>query len=388
MEQACNGHSVMSMKKAGLYIHVPFCEKKCGYCDFYSVTNLALIDRFLDSLITEIRLISPAYKDWIFDTIYIGGGTPTLLNLQQIDRLWTAVFDHLSIVEEGEFSIEANPGTIDEENLSFLINLGINRLSLGAQSFQESDLRFLDRIHTLDDIYKNFEAAREAGFQNINIDLLTALPRLTQERYQKTLQEVISLHPEHISCYSLIFEPNTPFYKLLTQGELIALDSDEDANFHLFTKNFLEHRGYMAYEISNYAQNASVFCQHNLKYWAYQPYIGLGPSAHSFISPKRWSNVKSIKDYIDKLNQQILPLHNQEILKPEKLEFEYIFLHLRLKNGIDLHDYQKRFNEQFTKKYEKTVSHLMDSQMIQIMEDRISLTSKGRLLADEIASKF
>jgi oxygen-independent coproporphyrinogen-3 oxidase len=376
------------MKKAGLYIHVPFCEKKCGYCDFYSVTNLALIDRFLDALITEIRLISPAYKDWIFDTIYIGGGTPTLLNQPQISRLWTTIFNHLSIVEGGEFTIEANPGTLDEEKLSFLKNLGINRLSLGAQSFQESDLRFLERIHTLEDIYKNFEAARKAGFQNINIDLITALPGLTHDRHQLSLQEVVSLYPEHISCYSLIFEPNTPFFERLTRGELIALDSDTEADFHLSTKNYLEHRGYMAYEISNYAQNESVICQHNLKYWSHHSYIGAGPSAHSFISSKRWSNGPSIKEYIDKLDQQILPVHHRELVSPDKLEFEYIFLHLRLRKGIDLSHYQKKFKEQFTKKYEVAVDHLVESQMIQIREDRLSLTSKGWLLADKIASEF
>jgi putative oxygen-independent coproporphyrinogen III oxidase len=376
------------MNKAGLYLHIPFCLKKCGYCDFYSITRLQQQNDFTEALVQEMGLLSPQYKHLEFDTIYLGGGTPSLLSTKQLEYIWLNIQNYFTVSPQGEFSIEANPGTIDQERLSALRQAGFNRLSLGVQSFYESDLNFLGRIHSVREIYEGFESARQAGFENINVDLISAFPGLTGERFQSTLQKAAELRPEHISCYTLIFEPNTPFYRRLKLGELQSLSADEEAGFIEISNQELLKRGYTTYEISNYAISVDYFCQHNLKYWEHQPYLGLGPSAHSFISPRRWKNHRSVTKYIHSLKNDLLPIAQQETLNTDDLEFEYIFLHLRLREGLNLVDFQDRFRADFIEKYRIPLEKLDEAGLIDLHDRQLRLSDRGWLLADEVSSFF
>ncbi len=376
------------MEKAGIYIHIPFCQKKCGYCDFYSISNLSLIPTFVTRLINEIEIAATQYSDLQFNTIFFGGGTPSLLSTGQLDKILNSLYKSFSIYSNGEFTIEANPGTLTPKKIMALHQMGFNRLSLGAQSFNAEDLQFLGRIHSIEDIYSNFEASRKAGFKNINIDLITAFPGLSQKNFLNTLKNTVALKPEHISCYTLIFEPNTPFYTQMQRNEIIPLNSDEEAEFYQIVEEYLTSNGYSAYEISNYSRHKKYRCQHNLKYWYQSPYLGFGPSAHSFIAPYRWSNFKSIHEYLNNLSHNILPISNREKLDHNQLEFEYIFLHMRLKEGINLNDFSHLFNINFENKYKNSIQKLIDAQLVKKLNNHIKLTAKGWLLADEIISTF
>ncbi|MEJ2634466.1 MAG: coproporphyrinogen-III oxidase family protein, partial [Calditrichia bacterium] len=250
------------------------------------------------------------------------------------------------------------------------------------------DLKFLGRIHTVDDVLENYESARKAGFENINLDLMTAFPGLTAERFQSTLEKAADLQPEHISCYTLIFEPNTPFFARMKRGELQPPDNEEEAAFYEAANSCLASRGYSVYEISNYSRTPELRCRHNLRYWNHEPYLGLGPSAHSFLIPQRWWNVRPLTAYIKKLSGNELPIQEQETLDAATLEFEYIFLRLRLKEGIDLSDFEKRFHNNFIQRYKKVVDSLLKNELVIQNEERLQLSDKGWLLADEIARVF
>jgi oxygen-independent coproporphyrinogen-3 oxidase len=372
----------------GLYVHIPFCQKKCGYCDFYSVTDMKNLQRFTDALIREIQLTAAQYPNHIYDTLYLGGGTPSILPIDLFAKIWQALHDSMRISGEGEFTIEANPGTLNRKNLSFYKEIGINRLSLGVQSFHDDDLHFLARIHSYKDALDSFFLAREIGFHNINIDLMTAFPGLSPNRFQKTLEMAVKLNSEHISCYTLIFEKGTPFYARMKKGELTALDADQEADYYEMANAILSGAGYQAYEVSNFAKDRRYFSCHNLKYWGHQPYIGLGPSAHSFLTPVRWYNVKNLEKYLIFLEQNHLPIVKRENLKTGTLEFEYIFLNLRLKEGINLGEFKNIFKKDFQEVYTSQLKNLESSGMIEKSGNHIRLSSKGWLLADEIASIF
>jgi len=311
-----------------------------------------------------------------------------LLSPQQLQTIWQNIQQYFTVSRQGEFSIEANPGTISKEKLSLIQQIGFNRLSLGAQSFNENDLKFLGRIHSPQDIYDGYDSARQAGFENINIDLISAFPGLTHERFKNTLQKAAELRPEHISCYTLIFEPNTPFYRRLKQGKLQALTADEEAAFIEISNQELLPAGYTAYEISNYAIGSDHCCRHNLIYWEHRPYLGLGPSAHSFISPRRWKNHRSVTRYLQSLNNDWLPIAQQETLSVDDLEFEYIFLHLRLKKGLNLLDFHNRFQANFTEKYRTPLKKLNEAGLIDVHQRQVKLSGRGWLLADEVSSFF
>ncbi len=376
------------MTNAGLYIHIPFCEKKCGYCDFYSVTDKRYIQRFTDALIKEIQLAAAQYPHYQYDTIYVGGGTPSILPTGLFEKIWQSIHEFLDISAQGEFTIEANPGTLNKDNLTFFREMGLNRLSLGVQSFHEEELCFLGRIHSVRDVFENYSAAREAGFNNINIDLMTAFPNLTLQRFKDTLENAITLQSGHISCYTFIFEPGTPFHSRMKRGELKPLETDQEADFYEMANEVLSRAGYQAYEVSNFAAGRPFYCQHNLKYWKHLPYVGLGPSAHSFTAPLRWQNVRKLEKYLSYLEQNHLPIVKRENLNEHTLEFEYIYLHLRLREGIDLHEFTKQFHKDFMEKYLTQIRRLESSGMIQHTKDRLRLSPRGWLLADEIASIF
>ncbi len=376
------------VQPAGLYIHIPFCQQKCEYCDFYSITTLELMDGFVEALLREIALRAPQFQEFRFTTVFFGGGTPSLLSETHWERIWKALHHHFTILPEGEFTLEANPGTVDREKLQFLRGLGLNRISFGAQSFNESELRFLRRIHDATAIRESVHAAREAGFTNVNLDLMTAFPGITPQSFQYSLEEAVALQPEHISCYTLIFEPGTVFYKRMERGELHPLSEEEEIRYYQQAESFLHQHGYHQYEISNFARGKAFRCQHNLIYWQYHPYLGLGPSAHSFVPPSRWGNVRSVIQYIRKLQADQFPLDFEETLTPDQQMLEFIFLHLRLKEGVPLRAFQERFGQPLTSVYQKQIDTLLHKKVIHLTEEALQLTPQGWYIADEVATYF
>jgi len=376
------------MQKAGLYIHIPFCEKKCEYCDFYSITRLDEMDAFVQAVVREMELRAPEVANLKFETVFLGGGTPSLLNEQQIRYLWGNIQRLFQIDPEGEFTLEANPGTLDRNKLGFLYDLGITRLSLGVQSFNPSELKFLGRIHSVQEVFDTFELARKIGFRNINLDLMTAFPGITPQSFAHSLQQALALSPEHISCYTLIFEPGTPFYKKMQAGILHLYPEEKEAAFYEQARQILEPAGYIQYEISNFAKGDQHRCRHNLIYWQHDPYLGLGPSAHSFLNNQRWANFRSLNKYINQLKNDQLPVDFQESLSNEDLIFEHIFLRLRLREGIELTDFRERFGLDFVSEFQEQIRQLSQENLIKSDRNRVYLTETGMMLADSIATYF
>ncbi len=387
-QKANAGSPQKSGGNAGLYLHIPFCQAKCEYCDFYSITQLDQIKQFVDALIKEIELRSPNFQEIAFDTVFFGGGTPSLLNESQLERIWETLFQHFQINPNGEFSIESNPGTLEYSKLAHFRSLGFNRLSMGVQSFNPSELKFLGRIHTVEQVFENFKNARKAGFENINIDLMTAFPEITEHSFLESLHQALKLKSEHISCYTLIFEPGTVFYKRMLRGEMQPLSEDEEAIYYEIVARELESHGYQQYEISNFARNPENVCRHNLIYWKHQPYIGFGPSAHSFLGNARFANRRSLAAYIKLLSNNNLPVDFREELTEAELMFEYTFLRLRLKEGLNLGDFYQRFGIEFNDVYDSTIRQLTENGLVYQQDDRLRLSSKGWLVADTVATYF
>jgi oxygen-independent coproporphyrinogen III oxidase len=305
---------------SGIYIHIPFCERKCIYCDFYSVENLNLIDRFTESLLKEIEIFSieaDFFNDSIFDTIYFGGGTPSLLEPAQIEKILNKLSQSFKISSNPEITLETNPGTVDKRRLLEFKNLGVNRISFGVQSFFDDDLKFLGRIHTGEDAFRCINDSFEVGFENVSIDLIFGLPGQTVEKWLENLKFAVSLNVPHISAYNLIVERGTPLHELVSLGKVEIPEDEIQAQLYERTIDFLENAGYVHYEVSNYAFEGFE-CRHNLKYWQYENYIGFGPSAHSFWINKRWWNFANLNKYINALDLGKIPVANFEILDEEK----------------------------------------------------------------------
>jgi len=374
--------------EAGLYIHIPFCEKKCDYCDFYSITALDRIDSFISALQKEIEIRSPIFSDYTFHTIFFGGGTPSLLKEKQVLQIWDTLTSNLSFIEKPEITVEANPGTLTHSKLSFLKNIGFNRLSLGVQSFNPDELTFLGRIHSAEDVYENFSFAREAGFSNINIDLMTAFPGITLDSFKKSLGETIRLRPEHISCYTLIFEPGTVFHRKMLKGQLNPLEDAEEASYYRLASAILKENGYHHYEISNFSIGENNLCKHNLIYWNHKPYLGLGPSAHSFFNNQRHANKRSLSAYLDALDMGNLPIDFQENLSDDDLIFEYMILNLRLQKGINLSEFRNRFGVDCSERFNSKIKYLSENNLIEVDDRYLRLSEKGWMFADSIAAYF
>ena len=369
----------MLFKKPGLYIHIPFCKKKCHYCGFFSIGGRPslLIEAFVDALKKEILL----YKDSFpqpFDTIYIGGGTPTVLENKKLEEIFSCIYKFMKIENDSEITIEVNPCDIDLDKAAFLRSIGANRVSLGIQSLRDEILSFLGRRHTRDIALKAYDTLRKAGFENIGIDMIYAIPNQALSDWIEDLKEIVSLEPEHISCYELTFEKNTLFWKMLEEGRIKQIDEDKKALFFFQTSFFLESSGYIHYEISNFAKNEEHISKHNFKYWIYVPYLGLGPSAHSFDGKRRWWNLSSIRRYCDLINKDIFPREDIEELSDEEMRIEKIFLGLRTKYGI-----KKGLLSDMS---DEAITFLVKEGLIEIRGERIIPTKKGFSLADQLSA--
>jgi oxygen-independent coproporphyrinogen III oxidase len=366
------------MKNNGLYIHVPFCRSKCTYCDFYSVTTGGLIGRWLEALETEMASYSSTFTH--FDSLYVGGGTPSLLGRDGMTRLFRALHRHFSVSGDAEVTVEANPDDATGEWPAFVQSLGVNRLSFGVQSFNGRELAFLHRRHDAAKAEAAVEAAREAGFTNINLDLIFGLPGQTMSGWLGTLERALSIGPTHLSCYQLTVEERTPLKAMIKDGT-VRLPSDEKAR-RLFslTSRFLQSHGFLHYEVSNFAASELMTCHHNQKYWRRIPYLGLGPSAHSFDGARRWWNYRSVAAYCNALEKDALPVEDSEHLSTEQIELERLYLGLRTSSGIALEDLPERS--------EAAVRQLRKARLVRLRQNRITPTVRGYLVADSLPVLF
>lgn len=374
------------MDRCGLYIHIPFCKRKCLYCDFPSYDRIEyLIPSYIHALQKEIKLIALKYPNIQLKSIFIGGGTPTYMDSQYIKEIMKTVRMYFTIEEDPEISIEGNPGTFDFKKLVDYRKAGINRLSIGLQAWQNDLLRKLGRIHTQKEFLQGFQAARDAGFSNVNVDLMFGLPNQSLEDWQETLNKVVVLRPTHLSCYSLIVEKGTPFYTMQNQGNLF-LDEDLEREMYYYTKNYLKLEGYHHYEISNFSK-PGFECKHNLIYWEMTPYIGVGVAAHSFIQGFRYANTQSISKFIELLEKDILPIVDKNRETQEYFMQEFMFLGMRKIDGISQKNFYDLFGKNINELYGDVLKKLEDKRLITIGEN-ICLTSKGLDFANYVFQSF
>ncbi|MBS4029451.1 MAG: radical SAM family heme chaperone HemW [Ignavibacteriales bacterium] len=373
---------------SSLYFHIPFCERKCIYCDFYSIETLSPIEEFLSALKIEIALQEQFHGEK-FETIFFGGGTPSLLSPPQLENIFNLIYKHFSISRNAEITVECNPETVDKEKLTAYRSLGVNRLSFGVQSFFEDDLQFLSRIHNSQKAKEAIRLAHKADFENVNLDLIFALPNQTQERWKQNLEQAIELEPAHISAYSLIVEQNTPLNRLVSTNQVTMLSNETDATMYEMTMEFLEKKGFEHYEVSNYGKK-NFHCQHNKNYWNHTNYLSFGPSAHSFWQngiSKRWWNIANLSTYTQKLFDNQLPIAGEETLSAEQLFEETIMLGLR-SEGFDLEKVKSNFGIDFLTQHYELIPELLSNDFIFFEKNILRLTRKGFLLCEEIVQRL
>jgi oxygen-independent coproporphyrinogen-3 oxidase len=369
-----------------IYIHIPFCDRKCFYCDFYSIENSSYIDSYIDSLKKEIDLCSEKKYFSEIQTIYFGGGTPSKIPAVRIEEILNQINKYFTLNTKAEISIEVNPGSITKTSLKQYKEFGINRLSIGIQSFIQKELNFLERIHTVGEAQEAILSARESGFSNISIDLIYAIPNSSVENWKYNLKTALKFEPSHISAYSLIFEEGTRLFDEMKQNRIISVSEENEAEMYEFTMGFLQKNGYNHYEVSNYAI-PGFECNHNKNYWNFSNYLGLGPSAHSYIDKKRWWNFRDIKKYISLLDENLLPVDSYEHITDEMALREMIFLGLR-SAGIDLVKIKNEFNIDFYQKNRNIIENLLSGGYIELKDQQITLTDNGFLVCDEICKKL
>ena len=371
------------MKTTACYIHIPFCDHKCIYCDFYSVITNDTISSFLKSLKEEINYYGKRYSsNRTITSIFFGGGTPSLMEPSYLHEIISAVKDNFNLKEDSEITMETNPGTVDIKKLIAFRKAGINRISIGVQSFNDDELKFLTRIHDSETAKKTIREAIEAGFENVSIDLIFNLPGQTKEKWLNNLKTACTLPVNHISAYSLIVENGTILNKMIIDGKVIMQDNDYDADLYETTIEYLEAKGFLQYEVSNFAK-PGFECLHNNSYWHYKDYFGFGTSAHSFIDGKRRWNYSSVKRYISEIAKNGNAAANQEVLTPEEIHSEYVMLALR-SSGIELINYEKRFGNDWLKKNNSYFEELLKKDLILFDDEILKLTAKGYTLCDEI----
>ncbi len=363
----------------GLYIHIPFCIRKCRYCDFPSYSGLdKIFDKYIEALLIEAEF----YRGQRFNTVFIGGGTPTHLSATQISRLLGGLSNVFEFSKSCEFSCEANPGTVTEDKLRALRDGGVNRLSIGVQSFCDRELEIIGRIHDSKTALETITLAKKY-FDNVNIDIMTALPGQTRESLMKTLDIGISLNPTHISCYSLILEEGTELKKMAENGEVLLPDEDEDREMYNMLCNRLLEAGYEQYEISNFAR-PDFQCRHNLKYWNTEEYIGLGAAAHSFVGNKRFANVSDVREYILNPGKRAEEI---ELTTSDRMS-EYCMMTLRTVHGIDTEEFKRRFGKDFNEVYKEKPQRFVNLGLMKKTPHGYSLTRGGIDVSNSIMCEF
>lgn len=378
-------------KELELYIHIPFCIRKCAYCDFLSGPQTQeVIGKYVDALIMEIASYQDWTKSYCVCSVFVGGGTPSVLHAEQMERVFATIRETFEIAQDAEVTIEANPGTVTREKLETYKRCGINRISFGLQSTNNKELELLGRIHTYEEFQESYQMARAAGFDNINIDLISAIPKQTLGSWESSLRNVIALEPEHISAYSLIVEEGTPFYEKYGEGAegevLLSSEEDERKMYHR-TEELLEEAGYYRYEISNYAKPGRE-CRHNLGYWERKNYLGIGLGASSLIDNVRYRNTECLEDYIQlscELNQI---QKDREILSIGEQMEEFIFLGLRKVEGISKKLFQDTFGKTLEQCYGIGIERMKSEQLLEEVNGMLHLTKNGIDVSNYVFSEI
>lgn len=372
----------------GLYVHIPFCRQKCLYCDFPSYCSLeALYEPYTNALCREISGQGALFPQAMVDTIYIGGGTPTLLSPISLGKIITEIRKAFQVSPEAEISIEANPGTVSPAALRTMREIGISRISFGVQTFSDSLLPLLGRIHTKADALSAILWAKEAGFTNINVDLMYGLPEQTIANFKHSLETAVSLAIPHVSVYGLKVEEGTPFAALSVADQLALPSEEVEESMYDMVTDYLPACGYERYEISNYAVSGYV-CRHNLKYWNFEPYIGVGAAAASFINGIRTTNVVDVSRYIAMVASATRPIGFIDDAGRDAAMGEYIFLALRLTVGLDANDFARRFGVGFFDKYRPVVESLLSQQLLHRTTNGVALTVKGMKYGNQVFAAF
>ena len=372
-----------SSSRAGLYIHIPFCVKKCSYCAFYSSTALSRVPDFLEALFKEMEIARQKFGP--FDTVYLGGGTPSILRPPQLREIMKRVRSHFDLQPGAEITLEANPGDLDGLFLQELAAMGFNRLNLGVQSFDGKVLQFLGRGHSAEEAVSAVKQSRRAGFHNLGLDLICGIPDQSMESWLTSLARAVALGPEHLSCYQLSVEKNTPLENEFASGKFAFPGEDRQYEFFMKTAEFLEKAGYLQYEVSNFARGKEYFSRHNQKYWDHTPYLGLGPTAHSFLGGQRWWNYSTLPQYLAAIQQGRFPIQGTEILTRKQLLLEAIFLGLRTRKGIHLKDLLEEHKYDLLAEKKALVARLRQERLLTLENDHLYPTLAGLAVADRLA---
>jgi oxygen-independent coproporphyrinogen III oxidase len=369
---------------AGLYFHIPFCKQACHYCDFHFSTNQTLKQELVNQLAEELSLQKDYLESEPIETIYLGGGTPSLLTAQELELLITAIQKNYQVATDIEVTLEANPDDLNSQKLNELKAAGVNRLSIGIQSFDENVLTFLNRAHTATEALGCVDAAHKAGINNISIDLIYSIPAQDDNMLQKNLATALALRPNHISAYSLTVEEKTVFGRWASKGKLLAMEEDQSAQQFELVMDLLTQNGYQHYEISNYCL-PGFQSKHNTSYWKGKKYLGLGPSAHSYNGGTRQFNISNNHLYIKSIQKGIVPFEREELTNENKIN-EYLFTSLRTEWGCNLNYLLEQFGYDLATHNKPYLNQLVANSLINLSDNTITLTRAGKLLADRIAS--
>jgi oxygen-independent coproporphyrinogen-3 oxidase len=371
-----------------LYVHIPFCVRKCLYCGFYSTRySSQSADNYITALYNEALLYQSDFSSRVFETVYFGGGTPTVLSNEQAVGCINAVKDHFKLSDNVEFTVEANPNSVTEQNLSLWRELGVNRLSLGLQSFSDEVLQRLGRSHTIGQSVDAFRLARNVGFRNIGIDLIYGIPGQSVEQWEKTVAAAIELAPEHISVYSLSFDEGSVFKQEADSGRLSVPDDEVAATMYEKAVATFQVSGYFRYELSNFSL-PGFECRHNMNYWNRGEYLGLGPGASSFLSGKRFAIISNHAEYARRLANGQTVIESSEILALEQSAHERLLLGLRTARGVDLGSFRQEFGDSCFNRFQATLEPLSDRGLLIVHDGYVRLTERGFLLCDEALAKM
>ncbi len=371
----------------GIYIHFPFCIKKCCYCDFFSITDMKNTEKFNNSLIREIRLYSEKLDSKpLVSSLFFGGGTPSLMKPEELELILNELKKHFQFSDDIEFTLECNPGTIEKSKLEGYKQLGVNRLSIGIQSLIPKELEFLERIHSPEEALKAIETGREAGFDNISTDIIFSIPGQKVKDIRYSLENLLKYKPNHISAYNLTFEKGTPLYNSMQSGKVRRNDDEVDAEIFEYVSDTLTDAGYEQYEVSNFAFDGKK-CRHNLNYWNGGTYFAFGTSAHGYVNGIRYWNHKNLKKYFDLVEKDLLPIEGSEVLTKRQILEEKIMLGLRCE-GLNMEEIKKEFQIDLIAVNQELINHLANEKLIENGNQHIRLTRKGYLLSDEVISKI
>ncbi|WP_244272705.1 radical SAM family heme chaperone HemW [Natronincola peptidivorans] len=365
-----------------IYIHIPFCKKKCYYCDFISYSNKEdKIQEYIDALKKEMLLYKEELSSCEIKSIFIGGGTPSILSEEQVASMMNSLYENYRIAKDAEISMESNPGLLNHDKLKAYFNSGINRLSIGLQASQDHLLNCIGRIHRYDDFLKNLQEARAVGFTNINVDLMFGLPGQTLKDWQDTIEKIVDLEVPHIAAYSLIIEEDTLFYSWEAEGRIEKAKEEVELQMYHHAIDYLKKKGYQHYEISNFAKT-NYQCKHNIVYWKNKPYIGFGAAAHSYFQDERFNNYPLLDTYIESIKNEEKPVENRISLSFREEISETMFLGLRMIEGVSIEEFQKRFKLSPFDIYENKLQKLQERKLVTYDKERIRLTKTGNDLAN------